>query len=220
MTNLNPSPATRFQPGNPGRPKGTAAGTATSAAKLKRAMFGVRHLANVLQMPHSFQGTPREFIEAVMRNPLVDDTIRLAAARSLDRLPPSEKKFSLSGYIEGVAVDAEAAPANDAAHANGHANGFTEALAALSPPPVPRDRSPDSGRPKRPVATPDGRFDSIAAAAKHYEVSHEVARLRAKNGWMGWRLVEGGATVEPTPAPAVRPHGRPILTTPRPAPGD
>jgi hypothetical protein len=144
--------ATQFKPGVSGNPAGTP--DALVFRKIKRALSGVRRLSDILNMPDSFLGTPREFIECAMRSAAVEDSIRLSAARALDSLPVNEKKFALNGYVDSVAMDAEEPPIN------GHANGHSASLAPLSAPagsrPPPRPHPPQ--RPPRSPGAMVGRY--------------------------------------------------------------
>jgi hypothetical protein len=83
MGNPNPSPATRFGPGNKasnGRPLGSR-----NKAVIARELGSIRSLAEVKAMEGAFQGRAKEFLEAAMRNPQLDHTVRLAAAGALLR---------------------------------------------------------------------------------------------------------------------------------------
>jgi hypothetical protein len=87
LSNRNPSPHTRFRPGqsgNPGGKPGAVLDNTTVARKIRRALSSIRSLQEVLDMPDSFQGTPREFIEAAFRCPTVEDQVRLMCAIKLD----------------------------------------------------------------------------------------------------------------------------------------
>jgi hypothetical protein len=83
MANPNPSPATRFKPGNNANPKGAPRGPHFST--ILRALPAVRPLEEVLADVRAWQGTALQLIESVMRDPnnLLD--IRLACADRLLR---------------------------------------------------------------------------------------------------------------------------------------
>jgi Family of unknown function (DUF5681) len=86
MANPNPSPATRFKPGQSGNPAGRPEGT-LDRTTISRSLH-VNSLAEAEAKPNAFKGTPREFLMAAMVDPDVDFQVRLAAAGALLRGEP------------------------------------------------------------------------------------------------------------------------------------
>jgi Family of unknown function (DUF5681) len=86
MANPNPSPATRFKPGQSGNPAGRPEGT-LDRTTISRSLH-VNSLAEAEAKPNAFKGTPREFLMAAMVDPDVDYQVRLAAAGALLRGEP------------------------------------------------------------------------------------------------------------------------------------
>jgi hypothetical protein len=66
-------------------------------------------------------------------------------------------------------------------------------------------RRPGPQHHSRPVATPAGRFDSAAAAARHYAISAAWAALRARRKLHGWSYIEGASEAPVAPVAPVVP---------------
>jgi hypothetical protein len=96
MPNPDPSPATRFKPGNRANPGGKPHGPERKT--LMRAANNVRHLNEVWQDPAAWRGTAAELIESVMRDPAQDRDVRLHCAAALmrnGRQPADKPRYHL-----------------------------------------------------------------------------------------------------------------------------
>jgi hypothetical protein len=81
--NPNPSPATRFKPGNCPNPLGRAGKPGRLQTPSRCMVPKVRPIDEVRGDPACFKGTPAEFLESVMRDEQQDLQTRLACASSL-----------------------------------------------------------------------------------------------------------------------------------------
>ena len=91
MANLNPSPATRWQPGQSGNAGRTGPRRRTILARVPV----VRSLEEVKSKEGSWRGSMRDLIEVAARDPENDLSVRLAAAAQLLRheldAPPPDR---------------------------------------------------------------------------------------------------------------------------------
>jgi hypothetical protein len=96
MANLNPSPTTRWQPGQSGNAGRTGPRRRTILVRVPV----VRSLEEVKSKEGAWRGSMRELIEAAARDPDNDLGVRLAAAAQLLRheldTPPPRAKVDLS----------------------------------------------------------------------------------------------------------------------------
>jgi hypothetical protein len=112
MPNPNPSPQTRWKPGQSGNLKGRPEGSVVQARNVH-----VTSLSEAKAKVGSFRGSPREFLLAAMVDPTVDHHTRLAAAGQLlrdkdlseidDKLSPAERKRRIKELFEKLAMDDE-----------------------------------------------------------------------------------------------------------------
>ena len=92
MGNMNPSPATRFKPGQPKPPNaGRKIGTPNRATILQRAPK-IRSLDEIKADPNAFRGSMAELLEAVARDDGQPLDVRLACANSVARLEGASSK--------------------------------------------------------------------------------------------------------------------------------
>jgi hypothetical protein len=109
VPNPNPSPATRFKPGNPGGPGRFPGDVDVSTRRVRAAS-----LSEAQAKRGSFRGSPREFLLAAMIDPEVDYHVRLAAAGQLlrdskdwddgDKLTPAERKKRIVELVQRLAM--------------------------------------------------------------------------------------------------------------------